>query len=105
MRFEHRFRCSFRRLAGYPALFMAPAMNPRTVCFCQPICSMISARAAPFFRFSIAITWAVLLPSRAPWLSATLAIFLALGAFLGGVVFLPGLPLGGVTLAACAPAR
>ena len=27
----------------YPAFFIAPAMNPRTVCFCQPIFSMISA--------------------------------------------------------------
>ena len=39
-----------------PAFFIAPAMNPRTVCFCQPIFSMISASVAPFFRWSMTTT-------------------------------------------------
>src|ERR1035441_10256002 len=40
----------------YPAFFIAPAMKPLTVCFCQPILSMISARVAPFLRWSMATT-------------------------------------------------
>src|ERR1039458_10002336 len=44
---------------------------------------MISAKVAPFFRWSMATTWAVLLPSRVPALLGDLAAFLA------GVVFLP----------------
>src|ERR1035438_6620546 len=28
----------------FPAFFIAPAMNPRTVCRCQPIFSMISKK-------------------------------------------------------------
>src|ERR1019366_180954 len=87
----------------YPAFFIAPAMNPRTVCFCQPILSMISASVAPFFRWSMATTWAVLLPSRGPALSGALAAFLAWGALLAGVVFLVALALAGAPLAACAP--
>src|ERR1035437_1702773 len=78
-------------------------MNPRTVCFCQPILSMISASVAPFFRWSMATTWAVLLPSRWPAASCVLAASLALGAFLAGVVFLVALALAGAPLAACAP--
>jgi hypothetical protein len=31
-------------------------MKPLTVCFCQPILSMISARVAPFLRWSMATT-------------------------------------------------
>src|ERR1700689_139774 len=42
-------------------------MNPRTVCFCHPIWSIISARVAPFFRCSMATARAVLLPSRGAW--------------------------------------
>src|ERR1035437_7129422 len=52
---------------------------------------MISAKVAPFLRWSMATTWAVLLPSRVPALLGDLAAFLA------GVVFLPlavGLALG-----------
>src|ERR1019366_4576906 len=82
---------------------MAPAMKPRTVCFCQFILSMISARVAPFLRWSMATTWAVLLASRGPAASGALAAFLALGAFLAAVVFLFALPLAGAPLAACAP--
>src|ERR1035437_2600219 len=78
-------------------------MNPRTVCFCQPIFSMISARVAPFFRWSMATTWAVLLPSRGPALSSALAAFLALVAFLAGVAFLVALAFAGAPLAACSP--
>src|ERR1035441_3917050 len=87
----------------YPAFFIAPAMNPRTVCPCHPIVSMISASVAPFFRWSMATTWAVLLPSRGPAVSCALAAFLALGAFLAAVAFLPALPLTGAPLAPCAP--
>src|ERR1017187_1167663 len=79
-------------------------MNPRTVCPCQPILSMISASVAPFFRWSMATTRAVLLPSRGPAVSRALAAFLALGAFLAAVAFLAALPLTGAPLAACAPA-
>src|SRR5674476_587283 len=78
-------------------------MNPRTVCFCQPIFSMISASVAPFFRWSMATTWAVLLPSRGPAPSSALAAFLALGAFLAALVFLVALALAGAPLAVCAP--
>src|ERR1035437_9159009 len=64
-------------------------MKPRTVCFCQPIFSMISASVAPFFRWSMATTWAVLLPSRGPALSGAFAAFLgALVVFFAGIVFL-----------------
>ena len=41
----------------YPAFFIAPAMNPRTVCRCQPILSMISSRDTPLLRCSKATTW------------------------------------------------
>src|ERR1035438_832901 len=82
---------------------MAPAMKPRTVCFCQPIFSIISESVAPFFRWSMATTWAVLLPSRGPVLSRVLAAFLVLGAFLAGVDFLVVLGFVGAPLAACAP--
>jgi hypothetical protein len=88
---------------AYPAFFIAPAMNPRTVCFCQPIFSMSSVSVAPFFRWSIATTWAVLLPSRGLAVSGALASFLALGAFLAVVVFLVALAFVGAPLAACAP--
>ena len=87
----------------YPAFFIAPAMKPRTVCFCHAILSMISASVAPFFRWSMATTWAVLLPSRGPAVSCALAAFLALGAFLAEVAFLVALALAGAPLAACAP--
>src|ERR1039458_8124098 len=82
---------------------MAPAMNPRTVCFCQPIFCMISVSVAPFLRCSIATTWAVLLPSRGPALSCSLAAFLALGALLAGVVFLVVLAFAGAPLALFLP--
>src|SRR5271154_4658917 len=81
---------------------MAPAMNPRTVWRCQAILSMISASVAPFLRWSIATTWAVLLPSRGAAASSTLAVVLALGAFLAGVVFLVAVALTGAPLADCA---
>src|ERR1035438_2814851 len=77
-------------------------MNPRTVCFCQPILSMISASVAPFFRWSMATTWAVLLPSRGALALACAglaAFLLALASFFGAAVLaLPPLaffwPLG-----------
>src|ERR1700680_2238986 len=87
----------------YPAFFIEPAMNPRTVCFCQLILLMISASVAPFLRWSIATTCAVLLPSRGAAVSCALAAFLPLGAFLGAAAFLLGLAFAGAPLAACAP--
>src|ERR1700730_168462 len=81
-------------------------MNPRTVGFCQPILSIISANVAPFFRWSIATTWAVLLPSRGPAVSCAFAAFLPLGVFLAAVAFLVVLVVlafAGAPLAAGAP--
>src|SRR5690348_4266502 len=69
-------------------------MNPRTVCFCQPIFSMISVMVAPSFRWSIATTCAALLPSRAPWVF-TFALLRDLGAFLPAAVFFVVLPAFG----------
>src|SRR5450755_2054932 len=83
----------------WPAFFIAPAMNPRTVCFCHPIVCMISASVAPFLRRSMATTWAVLLPGRdaAIWrASACLAFFPAVAS--GGAFLLAGAAVG-----ACAP--
>src|SRR5579863_8143109 len=70
-------------------------MNPRTVCFCHAILSMISASVAPFFRWSMATTWAVLLPSRGAVASDVLAPFLALAAAFAGLAFLAALGLDG----------
>src|ERR1017187_8342740 len=61
-------------------------MNPRTVCFCQPIWSVISASVAPFFRCSMATTVAVLLPGRASACLAALGGVFAFRAFLALVV-------------------
>src|ERR1017187_9484262 len=74
-------------------------MNPRTVCFCQPMVFMISERVAPFLRWSMATTWAVLLPSR----TAPAAFFWPLGTLFVRLAFLPALLLAGVPLAAHAP--
>src|SRR5450759_4702661 len=78
-------------------------MNPRTVCFCQPILSTISARVAPFLFGSMATIWAVLLPSRGPASPCALAASLALGALLAAVAVLVALALEDAPLAACAP--
>src|SRR5580704_16810738 len=78
-------------------------MNPRTVCVCHPIFSMISARVAPFFRWSMTTTWAVLLPSRGAVVYCVLAAHLPLGAFLAEVAFLVALPVVGAPLADCVP--
>src|ERR1700683_4835730 len=86
-----------------PAFFIAPAMNPRTVCFCQPIFSMISAKVAPFFRWSMVTTWAVLLPSRGAVASCVLAPLLPLGAFLAAVAFLVALSFVGAPWAQAGP--
>src|ERR1022692_3139315 len=65
---------------------------------------MISEMVAPPLRWSMAITWAILLPSRGPPPSFALAAFLAaLGAFLAGVAFLVALAFAGAPLADCAP--
>ncbi len=83
---------------------MAPAMKPRTVCFCQPIFSMISVMVAPFLRCSMLITWAILLPVRGSLASRFFPPLLALRAALAGVAFLgtflrTGAPLGATALA------
>src|ERR1035441_4775281 len=79
-------------------------MNPRTVCFCQPMVFMISASVAPFFRWSMATTWAVLLPSRGPsafGFVAFLGAFAACLAAFGALPFLFDLGLAGATRRAC----
>src|ERR1035437_3940872 len=60
---------------------------------------MISAKVAPFFRWSMATTWAVLLPSR----TAPAAFFWPLGTLFVRLAFLPTLLLAGAPLAARAP--
>src|ERR1700686_4305064 len=75
-------------------------MNPRTVCFCQPILFMISESVAPFLRWSIATTCAVLLPSRGAAVSCPFAAFLPLGSFLAEVAFLVAWAFAGAPLAA-----
>src|SRR5450756_264938 len=82
---------------------MAPAMNPRTVCFCQPIFCMISIRVAPPLRCSIATTWAVLLPSRGAAASCGFAAFLPGGGFLAVVAVWPVFAVAGAPLAPRAP--
>src|SRR5580658_3355579 len=79
-------------------------MNPRTVCCCQPIFSMISTNVAPLLRCSIANTCAVLLPSRGAGAPSPFGDFLVLAALLAGVAFLVALRLAGAPLAACARA-
>ena len=69
-------------------LFIAPAMNPRTVCLCQLMVVVISSIVAPFLRWSIATTCAVLLPSRGAAASSVFA------AFLGSFIFLTGFSPG-----------
>jgi hypothetical protein len=61
----------------YPAFFIPPAMNPRTVCRCQPIEVMISDSVAPSSRGSMATTWAVLLLSRGGLASCDLGALVA----------------------------
>src|ERR1022692_3938447 len=71
-------------------------MNPRTVCFCQAIFSMISASVAPLFRWSMATTWAVLLPWRVP-----LAFDSPLGGFFDRVALVADLASFGATSGDC----
>src|ERR1035438_2499892 len=68
-------------------------MNPRTVCACQLVTSMISAKVAPLARCIIAITSAFLLARSAVDLRAA---FLAGATFFAALAFLAGLrpPLG-----------
>src|ERR1017187_1311721 len=74
-------------------------MKPRTVCFCQPILSMISVRVAPFLRWSMATTCAVLLPSR----TAPAAFFWPLGTPLARLLFVLAFPLEDAPLGDRAP--
>src|SRR5260370_16252290 len=78
-------------------------MNPRTVCFCQPICCMIPSSVAPLFRWSMATTFAVLLPARGPTLSSDFGAFLALGDFLAGVGFPVAVPSAGAPWGSAPP--
>src|ERR1017187_2461811 len=73
-------------------------MNPRTVCFCQAIFSMISASVAPLFRWSMATTWAVLVPSRVP-----LGFDSPLGGFFDRVALVADLASFGATSGDCTP--
>jgi len=83
----------------YPAFFNRAGHEPADRVLLPAILSMISARVAPFLRWSMATTWAVLLPSRGP-VSCVLAALLALGAFLAAVVFLVALAFFGAPLGA-----
>src|ERR1039457_1694028 len=90
-----------------PAFFIAPAMNPRTVCFCQPIVFMISAKVAPLLRWSMATTWAAFLDGVA-FLAVLglglppLAALWALGAFFLGLAPFFEEAFSGATVAPCA---
>jgi hypothetical protein len=79
-------------------------MNPRTVCFCQPICVMISSRVAPFGLCRSAITFAVLLPSRTPVVFGSAAFLGAFGVFFCRVALVPESGGTGATSGTCAPA-
>jgi hypothetical protein len=77
-----------------PPLLPRMLTKPRTVCFCQPVASIISANVTPFARFIIAITSAFLLLRSAAGLAAfiavaffgsALAVFLALDALFFGL--------------------
>jgi len=57
-------------------------MNPRTLCACKPIWSIISDSVAQPLCWSMATTWAVLLPSR----GAPDSRFAGLGALVRGVL-------------------
>src|SRR5580704_9974301 len=94
----------------WPPLLPRMLTKPRTVCFCQPVASTISARVTPLVRFIIAITSAFLLlrASVAPFFArgalaafARLAPFLALGApFFRLAPFFEG-AFAGATCAPC----
>src|SRR5258706_12473611 len=64
--------------------------NPRTVCACQLVAAMISASVAPFARFILAITSALLLVASDFDLPAA---FFAGVAFFAALAFLAGLRL------------
>src|ERR1700728_444448 len=64
----------------------------------MPFFSIISAKVAPFLRWSMATTCAVLLPSRGAVASCALAARLPLGAFLEEMAFLSCLALRGRAL-------
>src|ERR1051326_5373785 len=77
-----------------PPLLPSMLTNPRTVCFCQPVASTISASVAPLARFIMAMTSAFLL--FVPSAFGFPAAFLTRGAFFASLAFLAGLlpPLG-----------
>src|SRR5579862_1379575 len=79
-----------------PCFLAAVEMNPRTLCACQSVAFMISARVAPLGRWISARIFAPLLSARGAlaFLAAGLAVFLpALSAFLGAAALvLPVFP-------------
>src|SRR5579871_6060208 len=87
----------------YPAFFIAPATNPRQVCFCHFIVFISSEIVTPPFRCIRAMACAILLPSRGEPASRFFAAVLALGAFLAAGTFLVALAFAGASFADCAP--
>src|SRR5438045_8141137 len=71
----------------WPPLLPRMLTKPRTVCFCQPVASMISASVAPLDRFIIAITSAFLLLR-----SEALSTVGLPGAFWAALAFLVAFP-------------
>src|SRR5450759_2436989 len=69
----------------WPPLLPRMLTKPRTVCFCQPVVSMISARVAPLARFIIAITSAFLLLRSETLMSSALP-----DTFFAGLPFFAG---------------
>src|SRR6476646_1316763 len=68
-------------------------MNQRTVCFCQPVASMIASSVAPAFRWSIAVTSALYVPSR--WMPESVFLPVTGLLFAAGLAFVAtfGLPV------------
>src|SRR6185369_12394626 len=73
---------------------MVPDRKPRTLCACQSVAFISSARVAPSGRLNKSRTLAALLPSL-----AVPHFFAALGAFLGALAFLAAWPFAGATCA------
>src|SRR5436190_17630126 len=71
----------------WPPLLPRMLTKPRTVCFCQPVVSMISASVAPLARFIIAITSAFLLLRSETLISSALW-----DTFFAGLAFLAAFP-------------
>src|ERR1035438_10642792 len=74
-------------MIAIPVFLVSVEMNPRTVCFCQPVSAIISCNVVPPARSSMSCTIAFLLNARgtrgvgAP--AAALAALVALAFFAG----------------------